>query len=183
MEATTLLEALRARGASIRLVGDRLGVKPRRALDDQLREAIREHRDELRALLLGGRGYESPPGNRVNRSTVGVACPPVRPGPDFDADLAAAWSWAMDRAREGFDVGRAVPELRRLHAAAYLELALGENRVRAGGDRLAGEIPLHPESVRGLLDSIYRGSLDADLMESGRVRLWEISAHGGRRRQ
>src|SRR5215469_14471707 len=88
----------------------------------------------------------------------------------FDADLAAAWSWAMDRAREGFANGGAQPARGRLHAAAYLELALGEKRCRAGGDRLAGEIPLGPESARGLLDSIYRGGLDAELMESGLVR-------------
>jgi hypothetical protein len=108
-------------------------------------------------------------------------CPPVRHGPSFDADLAAAWQWAMDRATEGFQAGGAAAQNGRLHAAANLELALREGRCRPGGDRLAGEIPLDPQSVRGLLDCIYRGSLDAELMESGQVRLWATATNGERR--
>jgi len=87
MEAAALLEALRARGASVRLVGSRLAVEPRRALDDQLREAIRAHRDELRALLQGEEGVISPPGSRVNTSTASPAAPAVYP--TFDGDLVA----------------------------------------------------------------------------------------------
>ena len=72
MDAHAIVAALRSRGAEIQLVGRRLGVSPRRALDDELRRAIRTYRDELFALVSseGGRGVVSPLAKHLNTSTV-----------------------------------------------------------------------------------------------------------------
>src|SRR5262245_17313111 len=51
MDAHAIVATLRSRGADIQLVGERLGVSPRRALDDELRRAIRTYREELLALV------------------------------------------------------------------------------------------------------------------------------------
>src|SRR5262249_14532167 len=50
--STALLAALRAHGAQVRLLPDgAIGVRPRTVLDPGLRDAIRQQRDQLRALL------------------------------------------------------------------------------------------------------------------------------------
>jgi len=42
-----LLQTIQRRGATLRVVGDRLAVHPKSALTDELRAAIRRYRDEL----------------------------------------------------------------------------------------------------------------------------------------
>src|SRR5690606_26953676 len=42
-----LLQTIEQRGATLRVVGDRLAVHPKSALTDELRAAIRRYRDEL----------------------------------------------------------------------------------------------------------------------------------------
>lgn len=74
MDAPGVLAALQARGATIRVLGDRLGVEPSYVLDDDLRSAIRAHREALFVLLAQGvGGYLSPPGNHCNSATVSSA--------------------------------------------------------------------------------------------------------------
>src|SRR5690606_22405401 len=46
-----LLQTIERRGATLRVVGDRLAVHPKSALTDELRAAIRRHREELVARL------------------------------------------------------------------------------------------------------------------------------------
>src|SRR5690606_24837228 len=46
-----LLQTIEQRGATLRVVGDRLAVHPKSALTDELRAAIRRHREELVARL------------------------------------------------------------------------------------------------------------------------------------
>jgi len=46
-----LLQTIEQRGATLRVVGDRLAVRPKSALTDELRAAIRRHREELVARL------------------------------------------------------------------------------------------------------------------------------------
>ena len=50
-KADAIVATLEARGATIRVLGDRLGIEPRRVLDDDLRAAIRANRAELLKLL------------------------------------------------------------------------------------------------------------------------------------
>lgn len=47
MTVDELLQTIEQRGATLRVVGDRLAVHPKSALTDELRAAIRRYRDEL----------------------------------------------------------------------------------------------------------------------------------------
>jgi hypothetical protein len=51
VDVLRLLWELETRGLSVRIDGDGLTVGPRRLLTDEDRSAIREHRDELKALV------------------------------------------------------------------------------------------------------------------------------------
>jgi hypothetical protein len=68
--AADVLFEIRSRGATVCRVGDRLGVEPAQVLDDALRAAIREHRDQLLSLVEGGGGCQSPPENSCNTATL-----------------------------------------------------------------------------------------------------------------
>ena len=48
MESAEILAELERRGARVQVIeGDRLWVAPRAVLDDEIRQAIRAHRDDL----------------------------------------------------------------------------------------------------------------------------------------
>lgn len=70
MLAADVLFEIRSRGATVCRVGDRLGVDPAQVLDDTLRAAIREHRDQLLSLVEWGGGCQSPPENSCNAATL-----------------------------------------------------------------------------------------------------------------
>jgi TubC N-terminal docking domain len=54
MDAVELIHQLEARGAEMRILGDRLRVQPRSAVPEDLIEEIRKHKPEIMELLRSG---------------------------------------------------------------------------------------------------------------------------------
>ncbi len=51
MSAPSILEQLQSAGLAVECEGDRLTVKPKELLTDELRQAIRDHKSEIMLLL------------------------------------------------------------------------------------------------------------------------------------
>ena len=70
-DALELIEEIETRGGTIRVDGDRLGVRPRTILDADLLAALRERKRELLEVLgqRGGRGSLSPRATPQHRNT------------------------------------------------------------------------------------------------------------------
>jgi len=87
-EAQSLISEIVQRGVSLRVDGGDLVLKPRRALDGDLLDRIREHKTEILRVLSGHPGtcapscYEIEPGRWVHRPWDGcktsVASPPLK---------------------------------------------------------------------------------------------------------
>ncbi|HTF32581.1 MAG TPA: hypothetical protein VK714_02640 [Myxococcota bacterium] len=104
MRPQELLRALEARGVRIRVLEDgRLGVDPASVLTEELRAAVRVHRDELREL---------------------VKAKPRAPIDELDED----WRTCKVRAREGYARAGTRPPVWGLDGATALELDLLDRR-------------------------------------------------------
>jgi len=151
MSAAPLLAELRARGACLRLEGDRLRLEaPPGGLPRRLVEAARAQREELLRAL----------GQPASAA-------PSRPGAIPGSPAAAmerAWRRAVARAREGFGRAAREPAASDLEGASALELAADPQAPVPEADRTRAE-------ARRLLPAIYAGRLVARLGPDGRPRV------------
>ena len=93
-DAVHLIEEIETRGGTIRVDGDRLGVRPRTIVDADLLAALRQHKNELLEVLgRRGEGLSIPPSNTATVQHPESMTPEQRCGrlapPDDDFDLVS----------------------------------------------------------------------------------------------
>ena len=144
MESAEILAELERRGARVQVIeGSRLWVAPRAVLDDEIRQAIRAHRDELVAALRPT-GIQEP-------SPYELLCLDRRD--------------AIERAQAGFAENGITPDLDLLEATVRLELKTVEWRRMD-----AAHFP-QASRLLELLGAVYAGRMVAKVNEDGKVTI------------
>ena len=153
MDVAEILIELERRGATIHLLDrGRLGVRPKSVLDDELREKIRDHKDQILAAVRG----------EVVLDQGDQALSPF-------GQLQIDWRDAIKRAQAGFAENAISPDHNLLEATAVLEMkAIDWRRMDAA------HLPQAARQLE-LLGAVYAGRLTASLGADGKVsiRAWK----------